>query len=44
MLLKNKFENGFEVKEKREKENQKNKRIKKGVKFIFGELTKIPHF
>ena len=38
MLLKNKFENGFEVNEKREKGNWKIKEFKKIVKFIFENL------
>ena len=38
MLLKNKFENGFEVKEKREKGNWKIKEFKKVVKFISEKL------
>ena len=41
MLLKNKFENGFEVKEKREKGNWKIKEFKKVVKFIFENLPKV---
>ena len=41
MLLKNKFENGFEVKEKREKGNWKIEEFKKVVKFIFENLPKF---
>ena len=41
MLLKNKFENGFEVKEKREKGNWKIKEFKKVVKFISDNLPKF---
>ena len=44
MLLKDKFENGFEVKEKKEKGNQKIKEFKKVVKLIFENLPKISYF
>ena len=38
---KNKFENGFEVKEKKEKGNWKIKEFKKVVKFTFENLPKF---
>ena len=41
MLLKNKFENGFKVKEKREKGNLKINEFTKVVKFIFENLPKV---
>ena len=41
MLLKNKFKNGFEVKEKKEKGHGKIKEFKKVVKFIFESLPKF---
>ena len=41
MFLKNKFENGFEVNEKREKGNWKIKEFKKVVNFIFENLPKF---
>ena len=41
MLLKNKFENGFEVNEKRGKGNWKIKEFKKVVKFISENLPKF---
>ena len=41
MVLKNKFENGFKVKEKKEKGNWKIKEIKRVVKFIFENLPKF---
>ena len=40
-LLLEKIRNGFEVKEKREKENLKIKEFKKVVKFIFENLPKF---
>ena len=40
----NKFENDFEVKEKKEKENWQIKEFKKGCKIYFWKLTKIAHF
>ena len=40
-LLKNKFENGFEVKENRQKGTWKIKEFKKVVKFIFKNLPKF---
>ena len=39
-----KIRNGFEVKEKREKENLKTKEFKKVVKFIFEDLLKFLTF
>ena len=41
MLVKNKFENGFEVKEKKEKRNWKTKEFKKVVNFFFENLPKF---
>ena len=41
MLLKDKFENGFEVKEKKEKGNWKTNEFKKVVKSIFENLPKF---
>ena len=41
MLLKNKFENDFEVNEKREKGNWKIKEFKTVVKFIFENVPKF---
>ena len=38
------FENGFEIKEKKEKKIRKNKIIFKVVKFILGSLTKFSIF
>ena len=40
----NEIKNGFEVKEKKEKENWKIKEFKRVVKFIFGSLPKLPIF
>ena len=44
MLLEKKIRNGFEVKEKREKENLKTKEFKKVVNFIFEDLLKFLTF
>ena len=41
MILKNNFENGFEVKEKRQKGTWKIKEFKKVVKFTFENLPKF---
>ena len=37
----NKFENGFEVKEKKDKRELENKRVLKVAKFIFENLPKV---
>ena len=37
----NKFENGFEVKERKEKRELENKRVLKVAKFIFENLPKV---
>ena len=40
----NEIKNGFEVKEKKEKENWKIKEFKRVVKFNFGSLPRLPIF
>ena len=40
-VFENKFENGFEVKEKKDKRELENKRVLKVAKFIFENLPKV---
>ena len=41
IIFRNKFENGFEVKEKKDKRELENKRVLKVAKFIFENLPKV---